>query len=178
MYRKILSLILVLTLAVALAACNSSTESETTTDPAATVSGNDSTDPQESTVPDTTPDETVPGSTAMILIDNEYCTVKITEFDASSIWGYAVNVYLENKTDQELMFTVDSVSVNGYMCDPFWATSVASQKKANSQIGFSSDDFETNGIETVTDITFTLRVYDSEDWLADDIVNQTFTVNP
>ena len=170
MYHKILSLILVLTLVVSLAACNSNVESEITTDPT------QPTNPSDTTAESTQPEETKPEFQENVLIDNENCTVKITAMDADSIWGYAINVYLENKTNKELMFTIDNVSVNGYMCDPFWAASVAAGKKANEQIGFTDDDFEKNGIEKVNEITFTLRVYDNDDWMADDIFNETFTV--
>lgn len=176
MHRKILSLILTLTLVFALAACNSSAESEITTDP--TKTDTQTTDPSDTTAEQTQPEEAEPKFEELVLVDDENCTVKVTAVDADSIWGYALNVYLENKTDTELMFTVEDVSVNGFMCDPFWAASVAAEKKANEQIGFSEDDFEKNGIETVEEITFTLRVYDNGDWMADDIVNQTFTVNP
>ena len=176
MHHKILSLILALTLVFALAACNSSAESEITTDP--TKNDTQATDPTDAPTEQTKPEETDPEFEEQVLVDDENCTVKITAMDDDSIWGYAINVYLENKTDMELMFTVEDVSVNGFMCDPFWAASVAAEKKANEQIGFSKDDFEKNRIETVKEITFTLRVYDNGDWLADDIFNQTFTVKP
>lgn len=176
MHRKILSLILTLTLVMALAACSSSAESEITTDP--TKTDTQATDPSGAPSEQTQPEKAEPEFKELVLVDDKNCTVKITAVDVDSIWGYALNVYLENKTDMELMFTVEDVSVNGFMCDPFWAVSVASEKKANEQIGFSEDDFEKNGIETIDEITFTLRVYDNGDWMADDIVNQTFTVNP
>ena len=76
------------------------------------------------------------------------------------------------------MFSVSEVSVNGFMCDPFWAATVSAGKKANEQITFFASDFESNGIETVEEITFTLKVYDNGDWLADKFVEESFTVNP
>lgn len=174
MHRKLLSLILTILLVAGLTACSGGVESETSIDPQATVQST-----QPATTPtQTQPEETEPEFEELVLADDENCTVKITAVDAESIWGYALNVYLENKTDMELMFTVEDVSVNGFMCDPFWACSVAAGKKANEQIGFSDTDFEKNGIETVEEITFTLRVYDNADWLAEDVFNQTFTVNP
>lgn len=114
----------------------------------------------------------------VVLVDDENCTFKITSIDEDNLWGYTLNVYLENKTDLELMFSLDEVSVNGYMCDPFWATTVSGGKKANDGISFSESDFEKNGITDVTDITFTLNVYDSNDWSADYMISESFTVNP
>ena len=76
------------------------------------------------------------------------------------------------------MFTTDAVSVNGFMCDPFWATSVAAGKKANESISFSENDLEKNNIESVEEIVFTLRIYDSNNWLAEDVLEETFTIKP
>ena len=92
--------------------------------------------------------------------------------------GYGVKVFLENKTDKELMFSVDQVSVNGYMCDPLWATTVAAGKKANEQITFFKSDLEENNITKVEEITFTLNVYDNNDWTAEHLVTETFTIKP
>ena len=76
------------------------------------------------------------------------------------------------------MFTVESVSVNGFMCDPFWAESVAAGKKSNTSISWFASDFEDNGIQEVEEITFTLRVYDSNDFLAEDVFRDTITIQP
>lgn len=112
------------------------------------------------------------------LVDNEHCTFTVRGAEEDGLFGYGLNVFLENKTDKELMFSLDGVSVNGYMCDPFWAVTVAAGKKANEQITFLESDLEANGIEAVSDITFTLSVYDNNDWLAEHLVEETFTVNP
>ena len=114
----------------------------------------------------------------IVLADNENLTFKVTAVENDPIWGYTLKVFLENKTDKELMFSLDEVSVNGFMCDPYWAETVAPGKKSNTTISWFENTFAENGIETVEEITFTLRVYDSNDWLADDILNENFTVNP
>ena len=124
------------------------------------------------------PTETVAAFEEILLVDNENCTFKITSTGTDPIWGYTLQVYLENKTDVELMFSLDDVSVNGFMCDPFWASSVAAGKKANEEISFSDSDFEKNGITEVSEIVFTLTVYDANDWTADHLVSETFTIHP
>lgn len=113
-----------------------------------------------------------------VIADNDYCTFKITAIDENNIWGYTLKVYLENKTDKDLTFSLDNVSVNGFMCDPFWAATITAGMKANEEISFSSDSFAVNGITTVTDIEFTLDVYDSNDWTAENLVSDTFSIYP
>lgn len=112
------------------------------------------------------------------LVDDESCIFRITAVEEDPIWGYTLKAYLENKTDLDLMFSLNSVSVNGFMCDPFWAAEVAPGMKANEDIHFSSDDFKRNGITEVTDISFTLNVYDSNDWTSDRLVSEEFTIYP
>lgn len=116
--------------------------------------------------------------TEQVLVDDDNCTVKITGIEENGLWGYTLKVFLENKTDLELMYSIDGVAVNGFMCDPFWASTVTAQMKSNEEISFSSDNFDKNGITNPTDISFTLRVYDNNDWAADALVEQEFIIYP
>lgn len=174
MCKKVFTMIAALAMVLTMAGCSgkssagqngstpTGTESQPTTAPATT----QGTEPSSATFQQVT------------LVDNDICTFTVTAEDADNIFGYTLKVFLENKTEKNLMFTVESVSVNGFMCDPFWATTVAAGKKANEEISFSNKDFEDNGIENVTEVTFTLRVYDSDNILSDNLVEETFTVNP
>ncbi len=112
------------------------------------------------------------------VIDADGVKFEITGIDPDDFWGYTANVYLENNTDKTLMFAIDEASVNGVMSDPFWASEVAPGKKSNESISWSSTSFKEAGIEAVTAIEFILRVYDSDDYSADDLVNDVFTIYP
>lgn len=113
-----------------------------------------------------------------IIIDNEYATVIVTGYENDAIWGYTVNLFLINKTDKEVMFSVDEASVNGYMADPFWATSVNAGKCAFSSVYWSNSTLEENKITTIEEIEFLFRAYDNSDWLAGDFANEVITLNP
>lgn len=113
-----------------------------------------------------------------IIVDNEYVTVIVTGYEQDSIWGYTVKLFLVNKTDKNIMFSADEVSVNGYMLDPLFAKSVSKNKCAFTSMSWSDSKFEANGITEVEEIEFNIRVYDNEDWFDDDLVNKTVTVNP
>lgn len=112
------------------------------------------------------------------LADNENITVKVTSVKPDDSLGYSMNLYLENKSDSTLMFTLDRVSVNGFMCDPFWAATVTPGMKANEPVTFLSSSLKDIGIDTVTDITFTLRVYPADDITEEDLLNQVCTIYP
>ena len=58
-------------------------------------------------------------ATDNVIIDNDYVTVIVTGYEDDEIWGYTANLFLLNKTDKTVMFSVDDASVNGFMADPF-----------------------------------------------------------
>ena len=163
--KKFFAICAALALAAAMAACQSSADAETSRP----------TETKPSTQA-TTPPTTEPAFQDIVLADTEDVTVKITGVDENGLLGCTLNVYLENKTDLELMFSVENVSVNGYMVDPFWADSVDAGKKANETMTFLKSDFEKNGIQKVEEITLTLRAYDNNDWMAEDIFKDTVTI--
>ena len=165
-----MALLLAAVLCLTLAACGGAEENTTGNVNSSQPAGSSSST-QEGTKPSGTSKE-------QVLVEDENITVKVTGTQEDSLWGYTVKVYLENNTDKELMFSVDDVSVNGFMCDPFWASTVSAGKKANEKITFSEAAFAENGIEAVEEITFTLHVYDSNDLSADSLLKKTFTVNP
>ena len=177
MLKKLLCLMLAVAMLMACAACGVPAEENPEADNKETVPAT-----QEKEEPTQKEEEEAPAPeitvTEQLLVDDENCTVKITGIEDDSIWGYTLKVYLENKSDLELMFSVDGVSVNGYMCDPFWGSSVTAGMKSNEEISFSAEAFERNGITTPTDIQFILRVSDYNDWMADPLVEQEFTVYP
>ena len=116
--------------------------------------------------------------TDKVIVDNEYVTVIVTGYDKDNIWGYTANLYLINKTDTEIMLSVNEASVNGYMADPFYAKSVKAGKSAFSSISWSDTVLEENGITEVQEIEFLLKVYDSNDWSKPEYFKQTVTLNP
>ncbi len=119
-----------------------------------------------------------PKASDNIIVDNEYVTVIVTGYEEDAIWGYTVKLFLLNKTNKNVMFSVDEASVNGYMADPFYAKSVSAGKCAFSSMSWSDTTLEENGITAVDEIEFNLRIYDEDDWFADDLVNKTVTLVP
>lgn len=116
--------------------------------------------------------------TDTVLVDNDQLTTVVTGYEIDDIWGYSANFYLVNKTDKEVMVSVDDVSVNGYMADPFFATTIKPNKVQFSSMTWSDSVFEENSISEVESIEMTLKVYDANNWLDQDIFLETFTLNP
>lgn len=177
--KKIIAIFITIMTLLSLTACGKKeTEIQATTPSTSQTTQSTAPSTTQTTAPSTAPTEAEKAFEEIVLVDNESVTVKITGIENDPIWGYTLKAFVENKTDKELMFTVQNVSVNGFMCDPYWAVSVDAGKKSNTSISWLESDLEENGIENVEEITFTLRAYDSNDWLAEDIVKETFTVKP
>lgn len=113
-----------------------------------------------------------------IIIDNDYVTVIVTGYETDEIWGYTAKLFLVNKTDKNIMFAVDDVSVNGFMADPFYAESVSAGKCAFSSMAWSNTTLEENGITDIEEIELTFRAYDGDDWQSEDFANETITLKP
>ena len=182
--KKIMALLLVAVMVLTFAACGTTTETpaaeKTETEqliaekePVEEIVEESAEEPTEAEV-----EEVEVTFAEQVLVEDDNCTVKVTGIEADGLWGYTLKVFLENKTDTELMYSLEKVAVNGFMCDPFWATSVTAKMRSNEEISFSSDSFEKNGITIPTDISFTLRVYDNNDWSADAFVEEDFVIYP
>lgn len=183
--KKIIALLLVAMLAFTFVACSGLTTQDPDADPDANVEDSPSDENNEGAEDQDEDEADEEGSkgevtfTEMVAVDNDQCSIKITGIDSESFWGYSLNVQLENKSaDKTYMFSVDSAAVNGVACDPLFATEVAAGKKANDSITFTEDDLEENGIVDYTDIELSFRVYDSDDWSADEVAGETVNVYP
>ena len=116
--------------------------------------------------------------TDQVIADNDYIRAVVTGYEPDGIFGYTVNLYLENKTDSTAMFAVENASVNGYMADPFYATSVGPGKCKFSSISWMKKTLEENDITEVETLEFTFRAYNYSDWSAGSYFEETVTLNP
>ena len=59
------------------------------------------------------------------------------------------------------------------MVDPFWASAISAGKKLYTTVNFYWEDLISQGIETVTEIEFTLVAYDYNDFGGMPLVQDT-----
>ena len=118
-----------------------------------------------------------PAAADHVLVDDDNCAVIITGYEPDNSWGYAMKLYLVNKTDHDMVFSIDNSSVNGIMCDPFWAEIVCAGKASYSTVLWDKSALSENDITEVKEISLPLRVYADEN-IADPYVNETFELTP
>lgn len=113
-----------------------------------------------------------------VIAENDVLTFIIENVEDEVSEFYTLNCYLANHTGKNLMVSWDAVSVNGFMVDPFWATSVAAGMQTFTQVNFLRADLEAQGIEDVSQVEFTILAYDDDNWDADYLLSETYTFNP
>ena len=116
-------------------------------------------------------------STDQVLVDNDSCSVIVTGFEPDNSWGFAMQLYLVNKTDKDLVFSADNASINGVMCDPFWADIVAAGKRSYTTVLWDKSALEENEIAEVEEISFPMIIYADDD-IGSPIVEETFELTP
>lgn len=166
--KKWTALLLAFVMLLCLAACDGSgSESQTKgpgKKPGATTSSpapNDNVDFQE-----------------IVVVDNEFCTIRITGLKPDDFLGFSLNVYLENKSsDTDYYFSVDYASVNGLQVDPFFTEEIAAGKKLNTKITLMDSGLR-EYIDLYSDIEIAFSVQDSDDWEAEPVAEEVARFYP
>ena len=134
--------------------------------------------PTEAPTETAAPTESTYILTDLALVNNETCAFTLTGTEFNEHLGLQIRVLCENKTDRPLTFSWNNTSVCGFVYEPFWAEEVAGGKQVHSTVEIDTYALERMGVPAVDEITFTLSVQDSEEFLEEPAVDQTFTVYP
>ncbi len=121
--------------------------------------------------------EYVPAEDAQALVQDDRLSFIYEYSEKDDFWGYALYVYLDNRTDLTLKYALSEVKVNGVDCDPFWQTVVAPDRRGRVRIAFFAlEDLGVTG--DVTDVSFRLTVSDNNDWEAEPLMDESFEIQP
>jgi len=115
-------------------------------------------------------------ATDTVIVDNEDITVIAMGIEYDELWGYSVKMYIENKSDKNLVCEVEDASVNSIMTDPYYLYTVGSGKIELNKMTFY--DLIESDIKSIKDIEFTFRVYNADDYSEDDLFNQKVKIYP
>ena len=175
--KRITGLILSLILLLSLAACGGSPEATEApaTQPAVTEAPTEA-----ATEAPTEPDETMPAleMEETMLVDDENCAFSIHFASLNAYTGMELEGVCVNKTGKTLIFSWNNVSVCGYVYDPLWSQEVAPGETVNCSISIDTYQLEQYGVTSVDEITFTLNIFDSEDFMAEPYVDSVYTIYP
>lgn len=82
--------------------------------------------------------------------------------DENSFWGTAILLYCENSSGRNATITVDNMSVNGFMIEPYFSSTVYDGKKSFDEITLMSSELEDNGITSIDEIELSFTIYDPD----------------
>ena len=63
-----------------------------------------------------------------------------------------------------MSISVEELSINGFMMNPVFSTTVYEGKMALNEITIFSSDLEENGIETIEEVELKFHIYDAESY--------------
>ena len=179
--KKAAIFVLVLLLSFMLWGCGSENEnppapSETVEEQAPVISEEaENPEAQETEIPEA-PAETL-SFEAQTLMDNEFCTVKITGIDPDNMFGYTLNATIENKSaDKILNFSISDSSVNGVKLDPGFFEDLEPSGTKEINIIFRNKD-NLDYIGEFTDIKMSLIVAE-KDCYPDILASETVHIYP
>lgn len=84
--------------------------------------------------------------------------------DENSFWGTAILLFCENTSGKNVGISVEEMSINGFMMNPLFSTTLYDGKMSIDDITIFSTDLETNGIETINEVELKFHIYDTDSY--------------
>lgn len=98
------------------------------------------------------------------LYNQDGILIKGKYVDENSFWGTAVLLYIENNTEKNVGINCDNMSINGFMVEPYFSSTIYAGKKAISDITILSTDLDNNGITSVDDVEVNFHIYNADSY--------------
>ena len=118
----------------------------------------------------------------LVVVDNDYVTVTVIGYDPDYLYGYAVELYVVNKTDGYIWMYSSEESVNDIMVTGYYSDTVGAGRSSYGTLYWLSSSLEDDaGIEDpaseVSSVEFRLLAYDYDD-LSNTYADEVITLNP
>lgn len=82
--------------------------------------------------------------------------------DENSFWGKAILLYAENNSGQNITISADSLSINGFMIEPYYVETIYDGKKAIGDVTLFSSELEENGITSIDEVELQFHIYNPD----------------
>lgn len=164
MKKQILTTLLIASIALSASACGSG---KSNSKPNAEAPSNTETSGSEVVSETETIAVVVPSEASISeqrLFDQDGIVITATGLKSDGVFGPEISVLIENNSDKNITVQTRNGSVNGYMMDLQISSDVASGKKTNDSIILMENVLERCNIDMISDIEFSLHIFDSESW--------------
>lgn len=172
--KKIICIILAIVMACGFVGCGGSDEIASSPD-ATMIATSEPTAEPTPLVPETAIEE-------QVIVDNDILTITAKSFAIdASIFGPSIKLLIENHSNKTIIVQSRDASVNGYMIDTTFSSTIDPGKKSYDNLVFDSTDLKNANITTLADIEFVIYAFDNDTWddvFVSDIINiQTSSAN-
>ena len=106
--------------------------------------------------------DTTPADTGTELYNADGIRIVGKAVDENSFWGTAILLYCENNSGKNVGISVEEMSINGFMMNPVFTTSVYDGKMSIEDVTIFTSDLEDNGIETIEEVELKFHIYDAD----------------
>jgi len=100
----------------------------------------------------------VSSATERVLLDDMIGCFSVLSVDSDGCWGHDLTVYLENRTGEELWFSIGDTMINGVTMDRSWSQTIPAWGRAVEHIRWSAGDLIGADIAAVESLDFRLYV--------------------
>ena len=101
--------------------------------------------------------------TEQVLFDANDIKITATGME-DGLFGTELKLLIENNSAQNVTIQARNASVNGYMVDTMMSADVASGKKSNDSLTFTTSGLKECGIEAATTMEFNFHIFNTESW--------------
>lgn len=100
-----------------------------------------------------------------LAVDEKGVKIFVKKVDSEdSFWGADIYLLVENNTGKNISVYVEDVSVNGFMAEPIYASTIRKDKVAFDSITFLDTDLEEQGITKIENIELSFKVVDDKSY--------------
>jgi len=94
-----------------------------------------------------------------VTVYTEECTKEDDDY-----YNYVTRLFVINETKEDISVSLEDVSVNGFMLDPYCSVSVPAGKMGYTNVYFYEDNLAENKIKEIEEVEFSLKIYNSESY--------------
>ncbi len=95
-----------------------------------------------------------------VVFDTELYKITFNSLEEDGYGDFDLKVVFENKTENKLLFSMDSVAINSYMVDSRTETIIEGNRKIAKSMKISSEELREANILSIDELMFLLRVAD------------------
>ena len=108
--------------------------------------------------------DTTPDDAGVELYNGNGIRIVGKAVDENRFWGKAILLYCENNSGKKVGINVEEMSINGFMMNPVFSTTIYDGRMSIDDITIFSSDLEDNGIESIEEVELKFHIYDADSY--------------